>query len=138
MSGTYLSENDIENVVRGFESCETDKPNFKHRDHLTVAVWYLQSLDLEQAVDRMRSALLRFLDHHSVDRQKYNETITVFWIQMVANKLNEMRDATLVEKCNGVVESLHNSNLVSDYYSKDLLSSDEARRNFVAPDLRPW
>src|SRR6185295_13705335 len=74
----YQSEREIESVVRGFESCETGKDEFKHRHHLVVAVWYLRTLSREAAVDRMRSSLLRFLDHHGVDRKKYDETITVF------------------------------------------------------------
>ena len=66
MKGFYATESEIEAVVRGFESCETDKTNFKHRDHLTVAVYYFQGADIQQATERMRSALFAFLDHHCV------------------------------------------------------------------------
>ena len=49
--------------------------------------------------------LMRFLDHHGVDRKKYSETITVFWIDKVAEKLNELgAGVSLVEKCNTIVE----------------------------------
>ena len=102
----YQSEREIESVVRGFESCETGKDEFKHRHHLVVAVWYLRTLSREAAVDRMRSSLLRFLDHHGVDRKKYDETITVFWIERVAAQLSELGpDLSLVEKCNRILES---------------------------------
>src|SRR5258705_12573347 len=89
MKGFYATESEIEAVVRGFESCETDKTNFKHRDHLTVAVYYLQAADIQQASERMRSALFAFLDHHGVDRKKYNETITVFWLKWVSQDLTK-------------------------------------------------
>jgi hypothetical protein len=102
----YQSETEIESVVRAFERCETGKDQFKHQDHLVVALWYLQTLSREAAVDRMRSSLLRFLDHHGVDKQKYSETITVFWIEQVAAKLNELGpEVSLVEKCNKIVSS---------------------------------
>jgi hypothetical protein len=102
----YQSETEIERVVRGFETCETGKDEFRHRDHLTVAVWYVQTLGEEAALNRMRSGLLRFLDHHGVDRKKYSETITVFWIQRVAQRLSELGpEVSLVEKCNRIVES---------------------------------
>lgn len=102
----YQSEAEIKTIVRAFEACETGKDEFKHRDHLVVAVWYLQTLERDAALDRMRSGLLRFLDHHRVTRQTYSETITVFWIDRVAQRLKEFGpEISLVEKCNRIVES---------------------------------
>ena len=139
MKRFYATEAEIEAVVRGFESCETDKTNFKHRDHLTVAVYYLQGEDIQQATERMRSALLAFLDHHGVDRKKYNETITVFWMELVSQVLSESPPhLSLLEKCNLVIESLQNAGLQAAYYSTTLLGSDEARKAFVKPDLKAW
>jgi hypothetical protein len=131
----YQSQTEIENIVRAFEACATGKDDFKHPDHLAVAVWYLETLGREAAVERMRSALMRFLDHHGVDRKQYNETITIFWIDVVVEKLNSMKEASLVEKCNEVIESM-NGALVLEYYSPERLWSDEARRVFVSPDLQ--
>jgi len=106
----YSSEDEIESVVRGFESCETDKSVFRHREHLTVAVWYLQTLETKAAVQRMRTALLRFIDHHGVPREKYSEEVTVFWIELIAKRLSELGDGvSLVEKCNRVVEEFNST-----------------------------
>jgi hypothetical protein len=103
----YVSELEIENVVRGFETCETDKSAFKHREHLTVAVWYLQTLDTKTAFERMRSGLLRFIDHHGVPREKYSEEVTVYWIELIKKKLIELPSgASLVDQCNYVINSL--------------------------------
>ena len=102
----YESDDEIENVVRGFEACETDADDFRHPHHLAVAVWYLHTMDRDAALDRMRSGLLRFLDHHGVDKGKYSETTTVFWIDKIAVKLNELGpDVSLVEKCNTVLDA---------------------------------
>jgi hypothetical protein len=100
----YQSETEIEHVVRAFETCETGKDEFKHRDHLVVAVWYVETLGREAALERMRSGLLRFLNHHEVDLKIYSETVTVFWIDKIAETLNELGpDVSLVEKCNAVL-----------------------------------
>lgn len=100
----YSSEREIEEVVRGFETCETDKTAFKHGEHLTVAVWYLQTMDTNAAVARMRTGLLRFVDHHGVPREKYSEEVTVFWIGLIAEKLSELgAEVSLVEKCNHIL-----------------------------------
>jgi hypothetical protein len=103
---SYQSQTEIENIVRGFEECETGADDFKHAEHLVVAVWYVESLGREAALDRMRSALMRFLDHHGVDKKVYSETVTAFWIDRVAKKLRELGpDMSLVERSNQIVES---------------------------------
>ena len=103
---TYQTDAEIENVVRSFEACETDKDAFKHRDHLTVAIWYVETVGREAALERMRSSLMRFLDHHGVDRKKYSEPVTVLWIDKVAEKLKELGpEVSMVEKCNTIVRS---------------------------------
>jgi hypothetical protein len=103
---TYQTNAEIENVVRSFEACETGKDAFKHRDHMTVAIWYVETMGREAALERMRSSLMRFLDHHGVDIKKYSEPVTVFWIDKVAEKLKELGpEVSLVEKCNTIVRS---------------------------------
>ncbi len=99
-----MTEDEIENVVRRFESCETPADDFRHPQHLVVAVWYLHTMDKAAAVDHMRTALLRFLDHHGVDKGKYSEKVTVFWIDKIVEKLKELEtNSSVVEKCNAVL-----------------------------------
>jgi len=100
----YESEDEIENVVRGFETCETRGDDFHHSEHLAVAVWYVHTMDRDRALDRMRAGLLRFLDHHGVEKGKYSETVTAFYIDKVAEKLSQMGpEVSIVEKCNAVL-----------------------------------
>ena len=100
----YQSEDEIEKVVRGFETCETGGDDFHHADHLAVAVWYLHTMDRDEALDRMRTGLLRFLNHHGGDTSKYSEPVTVFYIDKIAEKLSEIGpEVSVVEKCNAVL-----------------------------------
>jgi hypothetical protein len=97
------SEHEIESVVRGFETCATAANEFKHKDHLVVAVWYVHNLGREAALERMRAGLMRFIAYHEVDPKKYSEEITRTWIERVAERLDELGNATVVEKCNRVL-----------------------------------
>jgi hypothetical protein len=99
------SEHEIKNVVRGFETCETSADKFRHKDHLIVAVWYVHNLGRKAALDRMREGLLRFIAHHEIDPKKYSEEITRSWIERVANRLDELGNVSLIEKCNRIVEA---------------------------------
>jgi hypothetical protein len=137
MSGHYKSENEIKAVVCGFESCSTGKSEFTHISHLAVTVWYLKRLSLEQATEKMRASLFRFIDHYGIEG-KYHETLTVFWMRAVRRRLDELdQDPSLLETTNAVIEALSDSHLVFEYYSEKLLWSAEARAKWVPPDLKP-
>jgi hypothetical protein len=137
MNVPYKTQSEIEAVVEGFESCTTSKDEFPHRSHLTVAVYYLYNSTEVDVTDRMRTGLLRFLDHHGVGRAKYHETMTVFWLKTLSEFLAQLDvKLSLLEKTNAAVESLGDSRLVYDYYSKELLASEEARKGWREPDLR--
>lgn len=97
------SKQEIERVVRGFETCQTGADDFKHKDHLVVAVWYVHNLGREAALDRMREGLVRFLAHHQVDPKKYSEKTTRFWIERIAERLDQVGDVSIVEKCKAIL-----------------------------------
>jgi hypothetical protein len=135
----YKSKGEIEAIVRGFESCATSPAEFSHSAHLTVAFSYLHlsHLTVAQAAERMRASLYRFLSHHGVDSQKYNETITLFWIKLVRGFLdNADTDRPVEEVANEMIETCDNSRLIYDYYSKERLASEEARTAWIEPDLK--
>ena len=104
MIGVYSSEDEIERVVSGFETCTTGATDFHHREHLTVAAWYLQKFSRDEALERMRAGLRRFIEHHGVDPKKYSEDVTVFWIDAVGTQLAEMEsEPQLVAKVNQII-----------------------------------
>lgn len=102
----YDTEEDVLRVVRGFETCEMPAGEFHHREHLTMAVWYLTTRSRDEALNQMRAGLFRFIDHHGVDRKKYREDVTVFWMDAVASRLAAIdAQAPLLEKCNQVIDA---------------------------------
>jgi hypothetical protein len=135
----YTTQSQIEAVVSGFENCTTGKDAFRHTDHLTIAVSYLKADSPERAIARIRESLFRFIDHHGISRQKYHETLTVFWVEFTAAKLRKRPElASLVEQCNYIRSELADKDLVKQFYSTEVLASDKAREEFVEPDLKHW
>ena len=112
MRERYHTEQEIAAVVAGFEECTTAPDKFKHREHLTVATYYLRDSTPEQAFDRMRSGLFRFLDHHGVGRAKYNEQLTLSWITLVESVIEQTDpNLSLLAVTNIVLERLGNSRI---------------------------
>lgn len=132
---------EIEALVQGFETCAIPASEFDHGAHLTVALSYLHvsRLTVEEASERLREGLCRFLDHHAQDRQKYNETITLFWLKLVRSFLDHKRDPsrTPADLASELLEAYGNAQLVFSFYSRARLLSEGARKKWVDPDLQP-
>jgi len=132
---TYRNESEIRNVVERFERCEFALTEFTHARHLTVACFYLCRLPLGEALDRMRSGLERFISHHG--RQGYHETITRFWMELLGKYLCQCPKEPLIHKVNGALERFASKDVLYDYYSRELVTSDAAKAGWIEPDLRP-
>jgi hypothetical protein len=113
METHYQTENEIEAVVLGFESCTTGRDCFRHREHLTVAVVYLRESTPPQALEKMRAGLFRFLDHHGVGRAKYDEKLTWAWLKLIQSAMDELNpNLSLLEMTNVVLERFSDARLV--------------------------
>ena len=73
------------------------------------------------------------------DHSGYHETITLFWLAVVKARLREVDDAMpRIEAVRIVVTELApQRDLYREYYSFDVVRSIEARRAWMAPDLKP-
>lgn len=136
----FNNDMEVESRVRGFEDCTRPDTDFDHPSHLTVALSYLHRsrLTVPAATARLRAALYRFLDQHGHDRQKYNETITLFWIKLVRGFLDRADTARPISSiANELIASFGDSKIIYDYYTKEHLMSEEARQAWVEPNIKP-
>ena len=133
-TGIYRDESAIREVVEKFEHCVYTPEEFTHPRHLTVACWYLCTLPEDTALIRMRESLLRFTAHHG--KQGYHETITRFWTILLAEHLRHKSPTmSIVRRINEIVPC-YPKETVFDYYTRDRVMADSARREWVEPDLR--
>ena len=134
----YASDEEVLEIVRRFEACEFPPDDFNHHPHLVVALCYVLRGPEPEARARMREGILKFLAHHRIDPASvYHETLTVFWIRRVGSFVERAgRGRALAALANELVKSCADSRVVFDYYSKELVASEEARRRLVEPDLR--
>jgi hypothetical protein len=138
----YRTDEEAEGVVRSFESCELPPADFNHREHLLVALCYLRRMDEGEALGRVRARVNAYVGAHGINPNLYHETITAFWLRRVGAYLARLERAGaglgLAEMTNALAAECGSSRLIFDYYSRELVDSDEARRGWVEPDLRPF
>ncbi len=59
----YETETEILDVVRSFENGTISRDEWRHREHLTVAFYYIEnSKFLTEAIDKMRAGILNLLN----------------------------------------------------------------------------
>lgn len=135
----YGSEAELAEILRKFEDATIGRDDWKHAEHMVVALFYLREMDLEAATAKMRSGILNLLvNGFEVDLAKempYHETITVFWMRLVADYLGRTNGGSLLAKANELAK-LYDKDYPLRFYSRGLLFSDAARRSYVEPDLQ--
>ena len=135
----YSSVEEVLEVVSRFESCELPPADFNHREHLLVALCYLLRMSDAEALARLRSGIGRYVAAHNINPSLYHETITVFWMKLVRSYITRVgAGQSLAELVNELAAESGSSRLIFDYYTKELIDSDGARREWVGPDLRPF
>ena len=139
MTRKYENENEILDLVRSFETAVISRDEWRHAEHLVVALYYLTRHDLETATEKMRSGIFNLLTiGFGVDLEKempYHETLTVFWMRTVFAFSLMRSGLSLTEMANELVAAFDKDHPLK-YYSREFLFSDEARSKFVSPDLR--
>lgn len=135
MNPMYREEGDIQGIVEKFEGCDFKLEEFTHTRHLAVAAWYLIHFDAGEALARMRSGLQRFITHHG--KQGYHETITRFWMELMGSYLGEIpENVSLTHKVNLVITDFGSKDILGEYYTRERVMSETAKRDWVEPDLK--
>ena len=138
----FHSDADVDALVADFESGRQDPESFDHARHIAVAMHYLKRMDEAATHERIRRGIKSLLRRHGVPEAKieqvYNETITLFWIRLLAHLLDcGPADAPLFEQVNAAIEGYGSMAPALAHYSRERLFSEEARRRWLEPDLEP-
>lgn len=133
----YETNEMIVDLVIRFETAAVNRDEWKHAEHLIVALYYSVNHDLETATAKMRSGIFRLLESFGVDLTKempYHETITVFWMRTVYAFAMMRNGNPLAEKAAELVTAF-DKDYPLRFYTRELLFSDRARAEYVDPDL---
>lgn len=139
-TGKYRTIDEIERLVKLFESCTLPRCEWTHQAHLIVALWYLTHYSQQEATNAIRDRIQQYNLAQGIKTTKnsgYHETITLFWVRMVRQYLAVAgTNRSIVELANSLIQNCGNPHLTLEYYSRDLLMSQQARRSWVESDLK--
>lgn len=135
---SYENDRDVETLVAAFEDASVARGVWKHTEHLVVALYYVDRYGLEDGTRKIRDGLFNLLtEGFKIDLSKempYHETLTVFWMRTVAEFAAAKNGTTTAEKVRELIE-MFDKDYPLRFYSREVLFSESARREFVEPDL---
>lgn len=135
MDRYYKTEEEIRALVESFEACSFRPSEFRHYQHLTVALWYVRQLPFAEATEKVARGIKRLAETYG--KTGYHETITIFWLRIVAAFAAEYETESLPALANALIEHCVDKNLINRHYSVELLTSAKAKAEWVEPDLKP-
>lgn len=131
----YKTEEEIRTLVESFEACSFHPSEFRHYQHLAVALWYVRQLPLAEATDKVKRGIRRLAETYG--KTGYHETITIFWVRIVSAFVAEHENESLAALANALIDKCVDKDLIGQHYSAELLASPKAKDEWVEPDLKP-
>jgi hypothetical protein len=133
---------DPDALAEQFVACRLSKPEWTHQAHLAVGLWHVSRFGPDRALPMLRTGIRRLNDSHGTvnsDTSGYHETITVAYVRLLDQFLAAGdRSLHLRERCAALLASrLADRDALLRFYSKPVLMSAAARRQWVEPDLAP-
>ena len=111
--------------------------DFRHREHIHLAFWAVQRYGMPAATGKI-STWLRQLTAYQRVPQKYNDTVSRAWMELVA--YHAATDPALADfdTFASHYPALLDKRLLSRHYRSATLASPQARQGWVEPDLIPF
>ncbi|HJZ82206.1 MAG TPA: hypothetical protein VKD91_17730 [Pyrinomonadaceae bacterium] len=130
----FSNDEEIRDLVWAFETCAIHPGEFKHYQHLAVALWYVKHFPYAEASEKMRTGIQRLAAAYG--KTGYHETITLFWLKMVRSFLENGNSRAKIFTLANKLASEYGKGAIAEYYSEELLSSTKAKNEWVEPDLK--
>jgi hypothetical protein len=133
---TRRNEESLAEFVNAFEGERLPRAMWTHGAHVAIAALYIRRYG-DGVLKETRMAIRRHNRSVGTPESAYHETLTVFWLGVVDTFLaNDSYSSELDAVRAAVAEFGEKSRLHQDYYSFDVVGSDEARARWVEPDVR--
>lgn len=127
-------------LLTQFEGCTLPAEKWHHAEHIRIAYICLRRDDFPAALERMRTGLKALNAAQrvpeSLDRG-YHETLTQAWFRLVHVILSEYGPAESSLAFLEAHPELSQRKSLRLFYSRDHITSWQAKAEFVEPDLAP-
>jgi hypothetical protein len=135
------TEPTIDAFLHAFETCTLPKSEWTHSAHIFTGACLVHTLGESAAIDQMRLSIRRYnesIGGQNTPTSGYHESVTVFWIKLLAAFHRESQPTSRANFAALAVEHFAaQRDLFGRFYDFDLAASTEARQRWIPPTLQP-
>ena len=132
-----LGPEECEAFLDEFEAGAVPSAEWTHQAHIAMATVYLARYG-DSVLPHTRAALRNHLLSRGRPIALYHETLTVFWLAVVAEAMRPQEKVPLHSiVCSNCASFGSQSKLHERFYSFDVFNSPEAHVRWMPPDLLP-
>lgn len=122
--------------IQEFEQLCLDPVYFNHIGHVRIAWLYLEQYQTHLAIEKIASGIKQYATALAAP-EKFHMTMTKALVYIIANRRQQSPNRSWQEFIQKNQDLISNAKeLVSEYYSKQVIDSELARTQFVPPDKR--
>jgi len=126
-----------EEFLAQFECQTLDPVHFNHVGHIRIACIYLNKYEVKKANKKVCDAIKLYAESLGATN-KFNLTLTDAIVKIMANRMKGSADNTwevFIENNQDIVCDA--IGVLNQYFSKEVLFSEQARTSLVNPDIKP-
>ena len=135
----FASDVEVERGVWAFRHTTLPGKFWTHEAHLTVGLWHQLYHSDAEALRLVRNRIRDYNEACGLPNTAhsgYHETLTQFYLKQIRVFLSaQSSELPLWVLANRLLDSHSNRELPMNYYSREALFSEKARREWVEPDL---
>lgn len=136
----FTSENDLKNLVDRWYEGTLPAKEWTHAAHVATCSYLVWNHPLADAYRLMKEGLYRFnaaVGTPNTEERGYHETLTKFWVTLLFYRIHRSHFNGCLQAANGMVTAYGGlSRADRGYYTFDVLTSKDARRRWIAPDVK--
>ena len=135
MDHTRYTDIDFE---QQFANCTFKPGMFSHEAHLRLAYIHISKYGEAQAAENMVSQIKTYAEHYGV-KEKFNKTVTISAVKIMSHYMSSSSTNSFSELVNEFpILTEDFKSILSQHYSFNVFGDSEAKKEFIAPDLRPF
>ena len=131
----YLTDSEFE---RQFEDCSLNPKLFSHLAHIRLAWIHIKNYGVDAAIENVCTQIKKFDTIHD-EGTKYHTTITVASVRTVYHFFLKSESNNFQDFITEFPRLENNfKDLIDAHYGINLIASEKAKKEYLAPDLLPY